>query len=241
MSEETTKQKCTRTISIASNKADSKVHSVTISNTVFWAAIMLCCVLAGVLLGILFFESRQVIRITEEILTQRNEYTYLQTEYDELMLQNEALEEQVQVLTDTINKRTLEDEAAAEQDAKLHIPEGFPVTGSVTAAEPPEEDNALEMAVYYNAAETSVVVATGAGTVLNVRQNAYDDYEIQIDHGNGYISIYTNAAYPLLTEGTEVLKGTPLFSVGADNTLVKYQVSLGGALINAYDIMNIEG
>lgn len=242
MSEETTaKPKSMKTISIVGNKPDSKLHSITISSVTFWGLIMAFCIVAGVLLGILFFESKQAFQATEEILTQRNEYTKLQAEYDELVIQNGQLSEQVQVLSDTINKRSMEDKAAAEADVAARIPTGFPVTGSVTEAEPPEEDNLLEMAVYYNAAETFVIAATGKGTVTIVRQNAYDYYEVQVDHGNGYVSIYTNSGHPLLEEGVEVLKGTPLFYIGDKNTLVKYQVSLNGGLINAYDVMNIEG
>ncbi len=207
----------------------------------FWVIILVLCVAAGVLLGIIFFESRQVLQITQDMLKQRNEYQNLQAQYDALVIQNEQLTEQVQVLSDTINKHGMESEVAAQAEAEARIPTGFPVTGSVTAGEPPEEDNALEMAVYYNAAETSVIVATAKGTVLSVRQNAYSYYEVQIDHGNGYVTVYTNSGYPMLEEGMEVLKGTPVFYIGAENTLVKYQVSLGGALINAYDVMKIEG
>ena len=207
----------------------------------FWVIILVLCVSAGVLLGIIFFESRQVLRITQDMLEQRNEYQNLQAQYDALVIQNEQLTEQVQVLSDTINKHGMESEVAAQAEAEARIPTGFPVTGSVTAGEPPEEDNALEMAVYYNAAETSVIVATAKGTVLSVRQNAYSYYEVQIDHGNGYVTVYTNSGYPMLEEGMEVLKGTPVFYIGAGNTLVKYQVSLDGALINAYDVMKIEG
>ena len=79
------------------------------------------------------------------------------------------------------------------------------------------------------------------GQVLSVRQNAYNYYEIQIEHGNGYVSVYTNAGHPLVEEGVEVLKGTPLFYVDEENTLIKYQIAKDGGLINAYDVMNIEG
>ena len=249
MSEENaSKPKHIRTISVTSSKHESRVHTVSMSNTIFWGLILLFCVIAGVLLGVLVFESKQVIDITNDALVQKNEalikqqeYEDLLAQYDELALQKAELEEQVQVLSDTINQRVLEDEAAAAEEAEARIPSGFPVTGSVTAAEPPEEDNALEMAVYYEAAVDAVVVATAKGQVLSVRQNAYDNYEIQVDHGNGYVSIYTNAGYPLLEVGVEITKGTPLFYVGEDNTLIKYQVSRDGALMDAYDVMKIDG
>lgn len=242
MSEETTtKSPNTKTISIAGSGPDSKVHSITLSNSMFWVVLLGLCVLVGVVLGILFYESRKVIQITDEAISQRKEYAYLQEQYDELMIKNEELEEKVQVLSDTINKRVAEDEVAEQADAEARIPTGFPVTGSVTEASAPEEDNALEMAVYYDAAVSSVVVATADGTITSVRQNVYSNYEIQINHDNGYVTIYTNAGYPLMEEGTKVLKGTPLFYVDEKNTLVKYQVSLDGGLINAYDVMHIDG
>ncbi len=242
MSEETTaKQKYTRTLSISSNKPDGKEHSIKLSNTTFWAVILGGCVLAGAVLGVLFYESRLVIQFTQDIITQRNEYTYLEEQYNNLNLQNEELSKQVQVLSDTINKHAAEAEAEEIAAESAKVPTGFPVTGSVTEGEAPEEENALEMAVYYEAEESAVVVATADGTVLSIRENVYNNYVIQIDHGNGYITVYTNAGHPLLEEGIRVLKGTPLFYVGEENTLVKYQVSLDGGLINAYDVMNIAG
>lgn len=242
MSEEnTTKPKRTRTISIASNKPEGKVHSITLSSWTFWGLLLLACTLVGVFFGILIFESRQFVQITDEILAQRNEYASLQKKYDELTITNQELTEQVQVLSDTINKRAMEDEVAAQAEAEARIPTGFPVTGSAVTAEPPEEDTALDFAVYYQADVTSVVVSTGKGRVLSVRQNAYNYYEIQIEHGNGYVSVYTNAGHPLVEEGVEVLKGTPLFYVDEENTLIKYQIAKDGGLINAYDVMNIEG
>lgn len=242
------KEKHIRTISVTSNKPESRVHSVRMSNVTFWGLILVCCVALGVLLGVLFFESKLVTDITGEVLKQKNEtlekqeeYEDLQAQYDELVLQNASLEEQIHVLSDTINQRAAEDEAAAAEEAEARIPSGFPVTGSATVAEPPEEDNALEKAVYYEAVADAVIVSTAKGQILSVRQNVYNYYEVRIDHGNGYISIYTNAGSPLLAEGTEVVKSTPLFHIGEDNTLIKYQISKDGALIDVYDIMNIAG
>lgn len=253
MSEENmTKPKHIRTVSVTSSKAESRVHSISMSNVTFWVLILAGCVMFGALLGVLFFESKQVIDITNEARLQQSEaaklqqeseekYNELLTQYEELSLEKAGLEEQIQVLSDTINQRGAEDEAAAVAEAELRIPSGFPVTGSVTVAEPPEEDNALEMAVYYEAAEDAVVVATAKGQVLSVRQNAYNYYEVQIDHGNGYVSVYTNAGFPLLAEEAEVIKGTPLFHIGEDNNLTKYQITKDGALIDVYDVMNIAG
>jgi len=250
--EQISKPKHIRTLSLTSSKPESRVRSISMSNITFWILILACCVVAGALIGVLYFESKMVIDITDRANVQQKEaaqlqqeaeerYKELQAKYDTLQMEKEGLEEQVHVLSDTINQKGAEEEAADEEEAKLHIPSGFPLTGSVTVAEPPEEDNALERAVYYEGAESSVVVATANGTIVSVRQNAYSYYEIQVDHGNGYVSIYTNAGTPLLAEEAEVIKGTPLFYVGEDNTITKYQISKDGALVDVYDVMNVAG
>lgn len=220
---------------------EHKQHSVTIPFKLFWTILLGACVLAGVLLGVLTYESRKVVQVTNEILMKQEQYEQLQEQYGQLAIQNQELTDKVQVLSDTINKRTMEDEAAAKEEAQVRIPTGFPVTGSVTEAEAPEEDNPLELCVYYEASVDSVVAATARGQVLSTRKNAYDKYEIQVDHGNGYISVYTNEGYPMVQEGFEVLKGTPLFYVGEDNTLVQYQITKDGALIDVYTVMGIDG
>ncbi len=257
MSEENvSKSKHIRTVSLSSSKPESKVHSISMPNVVLWLLLLVSCVLLGVLIGFVFFESKQVLAITQEVRQQKELVSTLEqekadleaqyqakyeAEIDQLKLDKAGLEEQVQVLSDTINLRLAEDEAAALTAAEKSIPTGFPVTGSATTAEAPEEDNALEMAVYYEALQDAVVVATANGRVSGVRQNAYEYYEIQVDHGNGYVSVYTNEGAPLLAEGAEVLKGTPLFYIGEDNTLIKYQISKDGALIDVYEVMNIAG
>lgn len=221
-------------------KSDGNIR-ITMSKKVFWTGILLACVLIGAAIGVIIFESKQVVEAMDKTLAQKQEYNQLMSQYNELLLLNEELQNEVQALSDTINKRTLEDEAAAKKESDARVPVGFPVTGSVTEAETPEEDIALEKAVYFEAGIESVVVAAANGTVSNIRQNAYGNYEIQVDHGNGYTSIYTNAGYPLVESGVDVLKGTPLFHIQETNTLVKYQISRDGAYIDVYDIMAIDG
>lgn len=242
MSEEnTTKQRYTKTISISGSRPDSKVHSLTVSNMMYWFILLGICAIIGAVLGFIAFSSRQVLRSAGEVMEQRKAYDELQTQYDYLTIANEELQKQIQVLSDTINTRKALDELEAAEALEASMPYGFPVTGSVVEAEPPEEDTALEMAEYYTADIAAVVVATGVGEVFSVRENAYGNYEIQIDHGHGYMSVYTNGGVPLLEEGVTVSKGTPLFLIDEDNTLVKYQITHNGALVNVYDIMHIDG
>lgn len=246
--ESTAKPKYTKTLSMISNKPDGKEYKITLPNKLYWTIVLVLCVLVGIVLGFLFFGSMEIVQITNEKIMQNQEYLDLQDKhaelqymYDELAIVNENLADQVQVLSDTINKRALEDEAAALTEAEARVPSGFPVTGSVTEAQAPKEDTNAEAAVYYEAGENSTVVATAVGQVISVRKNAYDYYEIRIDHGNDYVSIFTNIGYPLVEEGVMVLKGTPLFFIQEDNTLVKYQISYQDEMVEVYDVMSIAG
>lgn len=246
--EENTKIRYKRIISVTSDRPNAKERKLTLSNGTCWMLVLAGCVVVGVILGGLIFGGMTITNISQEKAKQRQEYLDLQDEhatlkyqYDQVLLTNENLTDQVQVLSDTINKRTLEDEENAQQQEQAHIPSGFPVTGSVTEVEAPKEDTDTEGAVYFESLENSIVVAVAQGTVSMVRQNAYGNYEIRIDHGNGYVTSFTNAGYPLVEEGTEVLKGTPLFLIQTENIQTKYRVYLNDTIIDVYDVLSIAG
>lgn len=246
--ESTTKPKYTKTLALISNKPGGKEYKITVSNKLYWVLVLSTCVVVGIVFGFMIFGSMEIVQITNEKMMQHQEFlnlkdqhAQLKFQYDELLLNNESLSEQVQVLSDTINKRTLEDEAAALLEAERRLPMGFPVTGSVTEENAPKDDPNSEKAVYYKAAENSVVVATGTGIVTKVRENAYEKYEVSIDHGNEYVTLFVYEGYPLVEEGVEVLKGTPLFFVQDEGNLVKYQIYFQGELKEVYDVMNIAG
>lgn len=235
-------------IAIKSSDPDEKPMIIRLRNTSFYTILVTVCVMIGVVLGIFIFETRQVVVITAKMAAQRQEmneeyealnaqYVELQSQYSDQVLEIEELQSQVSALT-----QTLQDKLATEEEAEqAAIPSGFPVTGSSTAAEMPEDESELDQAVYYEGSEGAVVVATGAGTVELVRQNAYGYYEVHIDHGNGYDSIYTNMGSPLIQQGDTVVRGTPLFLIQEDNTLIKYQITKDDALINVYTIMTVDG
>lgn len=242
MSEEnTTKQSYKRTISLSSSKPDSKAHSFSMNNWVFWLVLIGSCVIIGAIIGVLAFESRVVLRFANDAMESRRQYTELQKQHDTLLIENEELQEEVKALTDTINARALLDEQLAKEEADKKIPDGFPVTGTVTQAEMPEYDTELDMAAYYTAEAGAVVVATADGQVTSIRETAYEYYEVQIDHGNGYISIYTNKEKPIIETGVSVTAGTPIYYIEEENTFLKYQITYNSALVNVYDVMQIAG
>lgn len=235
-------------ITITGSEPEDREISFRLSNLTAYLALLFCCVLVGVCLGVIIFESQQVSELVGEAVEQNTEYAQLKSLYDQLqsqyaslMLDNEDLEEQVAALSATVQDRLKQEEEEAKAQAEAALPTGFPVTGSSTAAELPEDESELDLAVYYEGSVNAVVVATGSGTVQLVKQNAYGYYEVHIDHGNGYCSIYTNTGTPLIQQGSQVLRGTPIFLIQEDNALIKYQITRDSALINVYTIMSMEG
>ncbi|MCD7806592.1 MAG: peptidoglycan DD-metalloendopeptidase family protein [Lachnospiraceae bacterium] len=240
------------TITVTGSDPEEKTLTFQLRNTTIYLIVAGVCVVVGVLLGFIIFETRQVLeisaRMTEKQQELSDEYANLAAQYEQLegqyadeILENEDLTSQVEALTATLQDKLAAEEEASAQAESEALPTGFPVTGSSTPAELPEGESELDEAVYYEGSEGAVVVATGTGTVELIRENAYGYYEVHIDHGNGYVSIYTNMGTPLVREGDAVVRGTPLYLIQEDNTLIKYQITKDNALINVYTIMSVEG
>ncbi|MCD8325324.1 MAG: peptidoglycan DD-metalloendopeptidase family protein [Lachnospiraceae bacterium] len=240
------------TITVTGSDPEEKTLTFQLRNTTIYLIVAAVCAVVGIFLGIIIFETRQVLEITARTTAKQqelsDEYTQLAAQYEQLegqyadeILENEELTSQVSALTATLQDKLAAEETAAAEAEEEALPTGFPVTGSSTPAELPEGESELDEAVYYEGSEGTVVVATGTGTVELIRENAYGYYEVHIDHGNGYASIYTNTGTPLVREGDTVVRGTPLYLIQEDNTLIKYQITKDDALINVYTIMSVDG
>ena len=71
-------------------------------------------------------------------------------------------------------------------------------------------------------------------------------YQIHIDHGNGYITIYRSGTTPKVDVGDEVTRGTLLFEMkeDEDNELadkMAYQVTLDGEYVVPTEVLEING
>ena len=98
------------------------------------------------------------------------------------------------------------------------MPSGFPLSGS---ADIEEQEEILEMdeeeirrpLIRFEAEEGVSAVAAGAGMVSYVAEDNKYGYQLFIDHGNGYISVYRSGAAPKVKEGDEVTRGTLLYEL----------------------------
>lgn len=115
--------------------------------------------------------------------------------------------------------------------------------------------------VYFICDSGTRVIATGAGVVESVTKKEsenevtghldfmgnfiadqnYDTYEIVIDHGNGYKTIYTASGSVLIDEGDIVSKSSVILYIEKSDTIFGYQVQLEGEYIDPLSCMEISG
>lgn len=164
-----------------------------------------------------------------------------------LQEENEQLLDKVSILSKTVNEKV---DAEKEQEEK-NMPSGFPLSGT---ADVEEQEELLEMddgeirrpLIYFDASDGVSVVAAGAGVVSFVDTDNKYGYQVFIDHGNGYTTIYRSGTMPKVKEGDEVVRGTLLYEMEEDDDneyacIMAYQVMQNGEYINPTDVMEING
>ncbi|MCR5101407.1 MAG: M23 family metallopeptidase [Butyrivibrio sp.] len=95
--------------------------------------------------------------------------------------------------------------------------------------------------VIFKGEQGSNIVATGNGTVLSVTADSKYGTCITIDHGDGYYSIYRNKGDSLVNEGDTVIRGSILFIINEENTLLGYQIKEGEEYIDPETMIDISG
>lgn len=224
----------------------------------------ICVVLLGVgLTAFEFYELNQMeskLRVFKGIIAeQKNIIDDLGSEKAELTSQNE-------ILNNTVAMAMADKEREEEEYNARHLPSGFPLTGSasivdISVMDGPEQ----ELAGYFNydvgnqysteadkaieenpisvfeMSSISDVVATADGTVLSITEDDIFTRCIEIDHGNGYITIYRNNADPKVSVGDEVVRGAILFVGGDNNIYLGYQIKYNETYVDPMQIIAIDG
>lgn len=93
---------------------------------------------------------------------------------------------------------------------------------------------------------TGLIGKNGAGSVLLADIDSVYGYQVQIDHGNGYISIYRSGTEPKVKNGDEVTRGTLLFEMESDDddenaSRMGYQIMKDGEYIKPTEVLEING
>lgn len=249
------KRKREHVVIVTSDAADASVRQFRISPWVVWLVVAVLCVLIGTGLGYLMYEDqiwdmandkidvyKQQIKALEEQLTARDkeaaakEEAFAETckDYEK---QLEELNEKLSVMGDTVT-HSMEEAAqlSAKQEALYH-PTLLPLTGGASIEEVDEGDPMC----LFMASEGALAIATAAGTVTEIIEEAEYGYKVTIDHGNGYMTVYRNTAEPKVKQGDSVRQGVTIFVIGEDNLKLGYQIMSDGTYIHPMEMMHIEG
>lgn len=224
--------------------------------------IMIC--LIGV--GLTAFEFYELNQMDSKLKVLRGIISEQDAIIDKLGDEKSELTSQNQILNNTVAMALEEKEKADEEDAKKHLPTGFPLTGSATIVDISVMDEDVEEpAGYFNydvgdrynaepgkaveenpisvfeMSSISDVVATADGKVIAVTEDEIFTRCVKIDHGNGYITIYRNNADAKVNVGDDVVRGAIIFVGSESNIYLGYQVTLDEVYIDPMDIIAIDG
>lgn len=169
----------------------------------------------------------------------------LEEEKAELIKSNAELSDQNNILSETINQKS--DVIVQMEDRK--IPSGFPLSG---AADYKEKDEELRLdgqtikrpMLEFTASSNAYVVSPADGVISLVAEERTYGFEVQIDHGNGYVTSYRTATEPTVKVGEEISKGAflvALDSTDEDASKLAYQILYNDEYINPIDYLEISG
>lgn len=201
-------------------------------------------VLIALFLVLVFFMCRMIYDhvVIKDLKTQLIEQmaivNNLTDENESLTVENDTLASKVSVLSETVTKKAVTEDALSQEETENALPKGFPLSGSATMEASTLDDKPI---VKFSASVGVNIVSSGSGTVLSIEDDLEYGNRVIIDHNNGYRSIYRNNGEVLVKVGETLGKGYILFSVKDSNREVGYQVMQDEEYINPMDIMEING
>lgn len=175
---------------------------------------------------------------TKEKERLQKQVAVLSEEKDQLTKQAEELNGKVAILSDTVNQKVEQEAAAAAEQEEKSLPKGFPLGGAATMEE--QTEPATPIAVFI-ANQGITVIASGNGAVLSVGDDPEYGHSIQVDHGNGYVSIYRSEADVKVSQGDQVERGTVLYEMNSNEQKLGYQIQLNGEYVQPMDLLEIYG
>lgn len=242
------KRKKNHVIIVTSDAVDANVKQYRIKPWLMQTIIIILCVIIGAGLGYIYYEGKiwetARLKFTEKTSSQEATITQLeeekknlQAQVDNYKTQVEELNSKINILSETVNQKVQIENELTQQLEKQKTPSEFPLTGSASITEVTEGDPIC----IFQASVGTNVVATARGTVTSVTEDSEYGHYIQIDHGNGYMTIYRNQGSPNVAVGDSVVQGTTLFLIGEENTTLGYQMLKDGVYINPMALLVING
>ncbi len=214
----------------------------------------------GLLCGILVFKeyrrSNQLSNAQELITVLQGRLATEISHADELSLQISELNGKVDILSSTLTAKTDALAVYEEEERAQHMPTAYPLRGNAVYYVPKEggEENGEEaeggaeadgereeLQVQFMTDMGSSMVATADGEVSEVSPLDGGGYKISIDHGNGFVTIYSGVGTIMVKEGDAVTTGSILLGITVDDTVLSYQIMRDGEYIDPWECMEIHG
>ena len=238
------KRKTNHVVIVTSDAVDANVKQFRIKPWMLHIIIGVLCVVIGALIGCLIYEdqlwevaNRRNSELQEAMTLLEDEKQVLQSEKDALLLEIDGLNDQILILSETVNQKVQSESELLATLEGQYMPTEFPLTGSASMVESAEGN---PMCVF-TASEGIMVVSTAAGTVTAVNDDSEYGHNVWIDHGNGYVTIYRNKGEAVVKLGDNVVQGTSLFLIGEDNMTLGYQMMKDGIYISPMELLEING
>lgn len=213
----------------------------------FAIAIFIAVAMVAIMLGIRFVALDRTVRKLNNVIEEMSSKN--ESEMIKLTRENAELSEKVSLLSNQVAVQMVVDE---ENDAKK-VPNGLPISGKVQVISEPEtledtpenpegeDEEVKEPIVVFGVENGSKIMASGNGVVTFVGYDEEYVYRVEIDHGNGYKSVYRFAGEPKVREGDEVLRAQMLFEVLTGDSVVGYQIILDEEFVDPMTVMEISG
>lgn len=208
----------------------------------------LMTVLFMIILGYLFFSAYHNTIVMGRATYLDNKVKELENEQKRLMDENTYLAEKVSILSDTVNQKVVAEKKLEEKN----IPTGFPLSGNADMEmkeevfKISENEEEIRPYIFFESTDPIFVVAAGAGEVSYVDMDNNFGYQVRIDHGNGYETVYRNGTEPKVKVGDEVARNALLFEMKVDDdndlaNIMAYQIIRDGKYIVPTELLEING
>ncbi len=246
------KHKNNHVVIVTSDAADVGAKQFRVRPWMLQTIIIILCVIIGALIGYVTYEKD----IWEERLQEttvrdgtisvlEQEKAALEDQVAELTGQISALQEEITGLNESIlaanesvaQKEQKVNELSAEIEKKFR-PTIFPLTSGRAVEQPSEGEEPI---CIFSVAEGSMVVATAAGTVIFVNEDPDYGYNIWVDHGNGYTTVYKCQGDVKVKKGETVSQGATLLVITGQDSRLGYQIMWENAYVEPMDMLDISG
>ena len=230
------------TILITSNNGEGKSrnHSISAKALTFWTYFLILLFVIIITYGVY-----TVLVIGDgqgAIFSLRTQVEKLTEQNTELIVENAELQEQVEILSDSLNIKIAAEEKQKATEEALYTPTGIPLITDAsmeTTTEIGATGNDVPVTIFTVKSDTQVMAA-GSGTVTFAGDDEEYGKLIMIDHGNGYVSVYKCNGELKVSANQIVTRDTLLFAV-ENETVIRFQIIKDGLYINPTEIMEIFG